>query len=82
MSQAPKVRAGSAGAVPAWPAIQSFNPAAVSKLLIDVPQTRREAIEFAENLFFNDLCGTIVHGEVVLLAGAPGSNKSTLSRPA
>src|SRR4051794_12440980 len=80
MSQAPKVRARSAGVVPAWPVIQTFNPAAVSKLLIDVPQTRHEAVEFAENLFFNDLCGQIVQGELVLLAGAPGSNKSTLSR--
>jgi DNA repair protein RadA/Sms len=51
-----------------------------SRLLIDVQPTRYENIEFEDNLFFNDLCGTIVDGEIFLLAGAPGSNKSTLAR--
>jgi predicted ATP-dependent serine protease len=49
-------------------------------LLVDVPLSRHETVEFADNLFFNDLCGSVVQGEIILLAGAPGSNKSTVSR--
>lgn len=79
MSFAPKVRARPS-TVAAPSNMRPLSPAAVSKLLIDVQQVRHETIEFADNLFFNDLCGQIVQGEVVLLAGAPGSNKSTLSR--
>ncbi len=45
-----------------------------------MPQTRHEAVEFADNLFFNDLCESVVQGGIILLAGAPGSNKSTVSR--
>jgi DNA repair protein RadA/Sms len=80
MSQAPKVRARPAAAVP--PTIHPFvgGSSAASRLLIDVRHARHETVEFAGNPFFNDLCGQIVREEAVLLAGAPGSNKSTLAR--
>ena len=42
--------------------------------------TRYKNIEFEDNLFFNDLTGTIVEGEIIVIAGAPGSNKSTKTR--
>jgi KaiC/GvpD/RAD55 family RecA-like ATPase len=74
MSQAAKMRAHPAVEFATRPGIQS------SRRLIDVHQTRHEAVEFADNMFVNDLCGQIVRGEVVLVAGAPGSNKSTLAR--
>lgn len=51
-----------------------------SRLLIDVRQVRHETVEFPDNAFFNDLCGTVVEGEIILAAGAPGSNKSTVAR--
>ncbi len=84
MTRAPKVRAHPASYPPLVDdvaTIQSrFSTSSVSRLLIDVPQPRHDAIEFADNLFFNDLCGSVVEGEIILLAGAPGSNKSTVSR--
>lgn len=81
MTHAPKVCARSAMAVAAPLVVPPFNSSPVAaKLLIDVPQTRHEAVEFTDNLFFNDLCGSVVQGEIILLAGAPGSNKSTVSR--
>ncbi len=54
------------------------NPAA--RLLSDVRQPRHERVEFSKNPFFEELLGQIVREEAILLAGAPGSNKSTLSR--
>lgn len=65
MSHAPKVRAR-----PAEPATRpmfhhpglSFDRPATagrSHLLIEVPQTRHEPVEFPSNLFFNDLCGQV-----------------------
>ena len=82
MSQAPKVRARPANDADVPPTIHPFGggPSAASRLLIDVRHTRHESIEFVANPFFNDLCGQIVREEAVLLAGAPGSNKSTLAR--
>src|SRR5205085_10152002 len=53
---------------------------AAARLLIDVRPPRHENVEFPSNPFFNDLCGQIVREEAILLAGAPGSNKSTLAR--
>ena len=81
MAHAPKVRARPTVAV-GMPAIHSFagGPSAGSRLLIDVRHTRHESVDFVGNSFFNDLCGQIVREEAVLLAGAPGSNKSTLAR--
>ena len=79
MSQAPKVRARPATAV-GTPPVQSFGHSAASRLLVDVRHTRHETVDFVGNPFFNDLCGQIVCGEAVLVAGAPGSNKSTLAR--
>jgi hypothetical protein len=80
MSHAPKMRARSAvvGSVP--PFVQPFANSAAARLLIDVRHTRHESVEFIGNPFFNDLCGQIVREEAMLLAGAPGSNKSTLAR--
>ena len=82
MSQAPKVRARPAVVGSVTPTIHPFaaTSAAASRLLIDVRHTRHETVEFVGNTFFNDLCGQIVREEAVLLAGAPGSNKSTLAR--
>ena len=82
MSQAPKVRARPANCADVPQTIHPFagGPSAASRLLIDVRHTRHESIEFVANPFFNDLCGQIVREEAVLLAGAPGSNKSTLAR--
>ncbi len=54
------------------------NPAA--RLLADVRQPRHEQVEFSRNPFFEELLGQIVREEATLVAGAPGSNKSTLSR--
>jgi DNA repair protein RadA/Sms len=54
------------------------NPAA--RLLADVRQPRHEQVEFSRNPFFEELLGQIVREEAVLVAGAPGSNKSTLAR--
>lgn len=82
MSQAPKVRARPANGADVPPTIHPFagGASAASRLLIDVRHTRHESIEFVANPFFNDLCGQVVREEAVLLAGAPGSNKSTLAR--
>ncbi len=80
MSHAPKVRARSPVAGNVSPSVQPFAHAAAARLLIDVRHTRHESVEFPDNLFFNDLCGQIVREEAILLAGAPGSNKSTLAR--
>ncbi|HEX8521766.1 MAG TPA: ATPase domain-containing protein, partial [Tepidisphaeraceae bacterium] len=80
MSQAPKVRARSAIASTVPPSVEPFANSAAARLLIDVRHTRHESVEFADKLFFNDLCGQIVREEAILLAGAPGSNKSTLAR--
>ena len=80
MSQAPKVRARPAVPVHVPSSDQPFARAAASRLLIDVRHSRHETVEFTGNSFFNDLCGQIVREEAVLLAGAPGSNKSTLAR--
>ncbi len=80
MSQAPKVRARSPIAGTVSPSVQPFPNSAAARLLIDVRHTRHETVEFIGNPFFNDLCGQIVREEAVLLAGAPGSNKSTLAR--
>jgi len=78
MDRAPKVRANMVSAH-SQPVV--FSPmTASSRLLIDVPNSRHVSVEFSDNLFFNDLCGQIVREEAVLLAGAPGSNKSTLAR--
>lgn len=79
MSQRPKVRARPAEVV-VPPDVHPFGNAAASKLMIDVRHSRHESVEFTSNLFFNDLCGQIVREEAILLAGAPGSNKSTLAR--
>ena len=59
--------------------VQSFASSPSSKLLIDVQPTRYRNIEFEDNLFFNDLTGTIVEGEIIVIAGA-GVNKSTKTR--
>ncbi|HEY1686483.1 MAG TPA: ATPase domain-containing protein [Tepidisphaeraceae bacterium] len=80
MSHAPKVRERSAIATDSSPIITPPPSPAASRLLIDVRQVRHETIEFPDNVFFNDLCGTIVEGEIILIAGAPGSNKSTKAR--
>lgn len=80
MSQAPKVRARSPVAGTVSPTVQPFASTAAARLLIDVRHTRHESVEFIGNPFFNDLCGQIVREEAMLLAGAPGSNKSTLAR--
>src|SRR4051794_12323490 len=79
MNHAPKVRSGPSPA-PAPPRSKRGGYAVNARLLIDVPQTRHEVVEFADNLWFNDLCGQVVAGEVILTAGAPGSNKSTQAR--
>lgn len=79
MSHRPKVRARPAEPV-VPPDVHPFGNAAASKLMIDVRHSRHESVEFTSNLFFNDLCGQIVREEAILLAGAPGSNKSTLAR--
>ena len=80
MSQAPRCALRSAIAINAPAVVEPFSPSAASRLLIDVRHTRHEQVEFQSNLFFNDLCGQIVREEAILLAGAPGSNKSTLAR--
>jgi len=82
MSQAPKVRARPAAVAAVTPTVPPFarGSFAASRLLIDVRHARHETVEFIGNPFFNDLCGQIVREEAVLLAGAPGSNKSTLAR--
>jgi hypothetical protein len=54
------------------------NPAA--RLLSDIRQPRHERVEFSRNPFFEELLGQIVREEAILVAGAPGSNKSTLAR--
>jgi DNA repair protein RadA/Sms len=54
------------------------NPAA--RMLVDVRQPRHERVEFPANPFFDELLGQIIREEAILIAGAPGSNKSTLSR--
>jgi DNA repair protein RadA/Sms len=79
MSHAPKVRARPATAAAAR-FRETFASSCTTKSLIDVPQPQHETFEFAHNLWINDLCVEIVRGEVMLLAGAPGSNKSTLGR--
>lgn len=81
MTPAPKVRPRISPAVPpAHSSSRRSNHSANARLLIDVPQTRHETVEFTDNLWFNDLCGQVVAGEVILAAGAPGSNKSTQAR--
>jgi DNA repair protein RadA/Sms len=82
MPPVPKVRACPADAVAVPPMIDPFasGPSGASRLLIDVRQPRHETIEFVGNSFFNNICGQIVRDETVLLAGSPGSNKSTLAR--
>lgn len=80
MSQAPRVRARSAVAGNVPPSVHSFVNPAAARLLIDVRHTRHELVEFAGNRWFNDLCGQTPREEAILLAGAPGSNKSTLAR--
>lgn len=79
MRHAPKVRAHN-GVAAASPPANTFSSTPSSKLLIDVQPTRHNNIEFEDNLFFNDLTGTIVEGEIIVIAGAPGSNKSTKTR--
>jgi DNA repair protein RadA/Sms len=79
MSHAPRVRARTAVSVVAS-TLESFSPTPPSRRLIDIRQNAHQAVEFPDNMFFVDLCGQIVRGEVILLAGAPGSNKSTLAR--
>jgi DNA repair protein RadA/Sms len=79
MSFAPKVRAHPP--VVSGPMnMRPFSPAALSKLLLDVPQTRSESLEFPDNLWINDALQWIDPGEVIMIAGAPGSNKSTATR--
>jgi DNA repair protein RadA/Sms len=81
MTPAPKLRSRfSSDAVPPQFGSKRNGHAANARLLIDVPQTRHETVEFTDNLWFNDLCGQVVAGEVILAAGAPGSNKSTQAR--
>jgi DNA repair protein RadA/Sms len=75
-----RARPADADTVPPMIDPLSGGTSAASRLLIDVRHTRHESIEFIGNPFFNDLCGQIVRDEAVLLAGAPGSNKSTLAR--
>lgn len=79
MNRTHPLRARSAIATDAPPIIAPISPPA-SRLLIDVRQVRHETIEFPDNPFFNDLCNTIVEGEIILVGGAPGSNKSTIAR--
>lgn len=79
MNRAPKVRARSRIAMTP-PSSSAVSPSAASRLLLDVRQTRHELVEFSSNPWFNDLCGQIPREEAILLAGAPGSNKSTLAR--
>jgi DNA repair protein RadA/Sms len=59
---------------------ESFPAPAASRRLIDVGQKHHQLVEFASNPWFNDLCGQTPREEAILLAGAPGSNKSTLAR--
>ena len=79
MSHAPRVRTRTDVSVVAS-TLESFTPSPPSRRLIDIRQNSHQAVEFPDNMFFVDLCGQIVRGEVILLAGAPGSNKSTLAR--
>lgn len=48
--------------------------------LLDVPQVRHESVDLVQTAFFGEACGQIVKEEAILLAGAPGANKSTLAR--
>jgi predicted ATP-dependent serine protease len=60
--------------------MSAIGTAPAARLLVDIRQPRHETIEFERNQFFENLCGQIVREEAILIAGAPGSNKSTLSR--
>jgi predicted ATP-dependent serine protease len=51
-----------------------------SGALLDVPQVRHESVDLVQTAFFGDALGQIVKEEAILLAGAPGANKSTLAR--
>ena len=53
---------------------------AAAGVLLDVKQVRQEPVQLRDCGFFADACGQIVLDEAILLAGAPGSNKSTLAR--
>jgi len=80
MAQALSVRARSACAHPhnGFPILSPVLHGGRS--LVDVRQQRHEPLDFPRNRFFVDACGEIVRGEAILLAGQPGSNKSTLAR--
>jgi DNA repair protein RadA/Sms len=62
------------------PTADAFSVGGAGRLLADVRQPRHELIEFSRCPYINEVCGQVVAGEAVLVAGAPGSNKSTLTR--
>ncbi len=73
----PKIRINAAIPVERFGPVPA-NPAA--RMLADVRQPRHEQVEFPRNPFFDELLGQVVREEAILVAGAPGSNKSTLTR--
>jgi DNA repair protein RadA/Sms len=76
MARAPNPRPRSAVSAAA---ASAMTPASAD-VLLDVRQVRHDPIQLEGCAFFADACGQIVQEEAVLIAGAPGSNKSTLAR--
>jgi DNA repair protein RadA/Sms len=79
LSAPARIPAAGTSAICTTPAARIGLPQA-ARLLADVRQPRHETVEFDRNPFFEQLCGQIVREEAILVAGAPRSNKSTLSR--